>query len=631
MQTASARATSPTFSSPSASSNSSWCDSSVVGAGACEARSSHSSACGIMSRSRYSLAINHDVPNRSFGARDAVSSAWMQPSMSPAARSASPRLYSFSASPRPERFATCVRMLPKTLSRSASSGAATGAGAAGLLMLSSEMLRSTSTSSDLACTGGREGESKSPRMLSRSIAFALMAKWRSSPRRGAGLGGAFFTGSSATAAAASSCSSSPSSVSAGGSGRGVLEQRSLAQFIAHERRLAAQERRDDAVGLRFAEQRQRPAEAFDVRRVPGLVRDQILGDEPRLARLAGFDIGVGQLRLRAVHRRLEAAIDADLDEPHEGRNVARDAGRELLDHGGGARPVALRDGRFGGELDDTETGLGRRRRRCSHPSCAICSRREASSASSRRTMARPSSKDWPRRRMSATVSSSAGSLPAVSAVRNSAAVARSPLAMKRLASCADSSVLPGLSVAACRSVSSASSACPAGVQRRRNHLKLLDGGRVLASLRVVAGGEVHVHQPFASLVVVGVERGRFVQHVDRLRLPALVGELAGDLLEVAERAGFVSQLDAGAGGGQAAFVVFRIERAEADLRLQRAARVPFALAQLDERIQVRPRVRVASLVAENFGDLHERVLVIRLELEDLLVDGGRLRRPLPHR
>jgi len=36
--------------------------------------------------------MSQDVPNRSFGARDAFSNAWMQPSMSPAARSVRPRL-----------------------------------------------------------------------------------------------------------------------------------------------------------------------------------------------------------------------------------------------------------------------------------------------------------------------------------------------------------------------------------------------------------------------------------------------------------------------------------------------------------------------------------------------------------
>ena len=163
------------------------------------------------------------------------------------------------------------------------------------------------------------------------------------------------------------------------------------------------------------------------------------------------------------------------------------------------------------------------------------------------------------------------------------------------------------------------------LQRRRDHPELLDRGRALARLRVVAGGEVHVHQLFPDLVVVRIQLRRFAQHLDRLWLPALVRQLAGDLLEVVEGAGLVAHLDAGAGRGHAALVVLRIERAEPDLGLQRAAHVALRLAQLDQRVQVRARVGVASLAAEDFGHLHQGVLVIRLQLEDLLVDGGGLR------
>ena len=54
-------------------------------------------------------------------------------------------------------------------------------------------------------------------------------------------------------------------------------------------------------------------------RVPRLARHEILGDEPRLGGLPARDVGVGQLRLRAVHRRFEPAVDADLDQPHAAR------------------------------------------------------------------------------------------------------------------------------------------------------------------------------------------------------------------------------------------------------------------------------------------------------------------------
>ena len=72
-----------------------------------------------------------------------------------------------------------------------------------------------------------------------------------------------------------------------------------------------------------------------------------------------FDVRVGELRLRAVHRRLEAAVDADLDQPHQRRDVVRDARDEFLNRGGGRRVVALGDGGVGGELERLERRVGR--------------------------------------------------------------------------------------------------------------------------------------------------------------------------------------------------------------------------------------------------------------------------------
>ena len=108
----------------------------------------------------------------------------------PAARNANPRLYCSSASS--DRRDASPRSLSNTPSRSAVSAGATGAAgepAAGRLNSFSTMLKSTSTLSEVACaevfagvfagvfigvfTGG---DSKSPRMLSRSIAFALSSK-----------------------------------------------------------------------------------------------------------------------------------------------------------------------------------------------------------------------------------------------------------------------------------------------------------------------------------------------------------------------------------------------------------------------------------------------------------------------
>ncbi len=70
-------------------------------------------------------------------------------------------------------------------------------------------------------------------------------------------------------------------------------------------------------------------------------------------------IGVRQLRLRLLHARLETAIDTDLDEPHEGDDVMRDARHELVQRRGRARVVVLAEGHFGDGVQTRIPGFRR--------------------------------------------------------------------------------------------------------------------------------------------------------------------------------------------------------------------------------------------------------------------------------
>jgi hypothetical protein len=163
------------------------------------------------------------------------------------------------------------------------------------------------------------------------------------------------------------------------------------------------------------------------------------------------------------------------------------------------------------------------------------------------------------------------------------------------------------------------------LERRRHHPELLDRRRVVARVRQIDGGEVHVEQPFPQLLVIRIELCRFAQHFDRLLLLPFVGELARNLLEIAHRAGLVAHLDAGVGALEARLEVLRIERSQTHLRVQRAAGVALGLPQLDQRVEVGARIRIQLLVAQNLGDLHQRPLVVRFELEDFLENGAGLR------
>jgi hypothetical protein len=62
--------------------------------------------------------------------------------------------------------------------------------------------------------------------------------------------------------------------------------------------------------------------------------DEILGNHAGFHRLAALQIRVGQLSLRFVHGRFEAAVYADFNQLQQRRHVPRDPGGKLLEHGG---------------------------------------------------------------------------------------------------------------------------------------------------------------------------------------------------------------------------------------------------------------------------------------------------------
>ena len=108
-------------------------------------------------------------------------------------------------------------------------------------------------------------------------------------------------------------------------------------------------------------------------------------------------IRVGQLCLRAVHCRFEPAVHADLDQPHQRRNVVRHAVDELVQRGGRRAPFVGGNRGPGHDLDafvprvrihfsdrapkdDQRVAASRDRRRASSPAAPClpqCDRRAA--------------------------------------------------------------------------------------------------------------------------------------------------------------------------------------------------------------------------------------------------------------
>ena len=93
-----------------------------------------------------------------------------------------------------------------------------------------------------------------------------------------------------------------------------LARRRTRRLVEHRQPLG-----DDGVRILLAERHQHAAQAIGVRRRPRVAQQQVLGDDPGLLRFAGLEVGLGQLLLRGGQRRVEIAVDADLDQAQQRR------------------------------------------------------------------------------------------------------------------------------------------------------------------------------------------------------------------------------------------------------------------------------------------------------------------------
>ncbi len=162
------------------------------------------------------------------------------------------------------------------------------------------------------------------------------------------------------------------------------------------------------------------------------------------------------------------------------------------------------------------------------------------------------------------------------------------------------------------------------LELRRDRLELRTRGRTLARPGEVAGRQIRLQQPRANVLVVGAEHGGLAQRLDGFRVAALLCELRGERLVVAKRARRVVHVEARSGRGEPRRVVGRIERAQPDPDLRDPQLVSAAAPPLADGVQVRARIRQQTQAARDLGALQERVLVVRLDLVDLLVEGARL-------
>ncbi len=343
-------------------------------------------------------------------------------------------------------------------------------------------------------------------------------------------------------------------------GDGALEER----IMRHERRLSAQSLGDERVGIGDAKHHERPPKTIDVRRLPGLSRDEILGDDPCLGGLVGGEVGVGQLLLGIVHGLLEPTVDADFHQLEQRRNLARHARGELLQTGRRLLEFLLRHSRVDGGIDAQErrlrTGPDKRPPEVRHDGAArgIGDEQSAEHAFGAGQLTRPQLDFYQ------------------------------------------------------------------GQQQRR-----VVAGAVLVEEFTGAGKvaliERRLGQRGAGLAFERIDADKFLQRVNRLRRPPLLEKVVVQSLEALAGLFFLAHLLERPRRGEPGLEVSRVDGPEPDDDFGRASAITLGAAARGDGVEVRLGVGEQTLPGGDVGELNLGGFVLRLELEDLLVERRGLR------
>ena len=125
----------------------------------------------------------------------------------------------------------------------------------------------------------------------------------------------------------------------------------------------------------------------------------------------------------------------------------------------------------------------------------------------------------------------------------------------------------------------------------------------------------------AQFRILWIERRRLLERLPRLFLTILLLKIGGERLEIRNRARDVAERDPRPRAGHPCVEVVRIQRRQAHGDFRDAALVAARPPPLGDGVEERPRIGEQALAAGNLAGLEHRVLVIRLQLQDLLVDG----------
>ncbi len=157
-------------------------------------------------------------------------------------------------------------------------------------------------------------------------------------------------------------------------------------------------------------------------------------------------------------------------------------------------------------------------------------------------------------------------------------------------------------------------------QRFGERLELRGGCRALGCVVEVVGRGIDVEELGAHGLVVRLKSLGLAQRVDGVLVTGCLGELGRNRADVAHGSRHVVDVDARLRAFNSRGDVGCVDAAEDDAGLRRAALIAGGAPFLDDDIEVGARVREELLARHEIRSLHQRVLVIRLELDDLLVD-----------
>ena len=357
---------------------------------------------------------------------------------------------------------------------------------------------------------------------------------------------------------------------------------------------------------------------------PRFSRHEVLGNEPRFGSRSGLQVRVGQLRLRDVHRRFERPVHADFNDPQECRNVARHTGNEVLKQRGCRGPIRLRGGAVGGDLDDAESAFRRLLRDLAAKQRDVLAARRIvleQLSKQRHALVYSGGAELDLGGGEQQLWIGAGRLGCqeLSGGREVAAVEKDPrqLNAKRFVVRVEPSRIAER-LDALLDVT-------LGVQGGGERLQLLGRACTFTRPGELAGGDKHLDELLLNVPVFGTEQRRLTQRPGGRRMPPLVPELGGNGFQIVDGGTEIADLDARDGARNTRVDVGRVERAKANRYLGDAPFVAPRAPPLGDCIQVRARLDQQPLERSDVRRPHERMLVIRLQLEDFLVDRRRLR------